>query len=99
NRPPVELLRTASFARPRFCVREATAMKDTDLNAKLPADLAFVLQFDASCGEARDAGDPACGRVEHVVSGRASRFRSFDELERFLAAVLRETAVKRGEVK
>jgi hypothetical protein len=32
------------------------------------------------------------GRVEHVVSGKAGRFQSVDELMAFMTAVLREVA-------
>ena len=32
------------------------------------------------------------GRVEHVDSGQATRFRSREELERFITGVLREQA-------
>ena len=66
-----------------------------DACERLPADHAFVLQFEASCG----AGGGARGRVEHVVSGRTSRFQSIDELATFLAAVLRDVAVNSGEAK
>jgi hypothetical protein len=72
-------------------------MTSPDTSERLPADRAFVLQFEASCANGRDLRDEARGRVEHVVSGRALRFRSFDELGLFLATVLREAAVKRGE--
>jgi len=65
-----------------------------DASAILPADRAFVLQFETCCGCEGDVR----GRVEHVVSGRALRFRSRDELESFLAAVLREVAAQTGEV-
>jgi hypothetical protein len=61
-------------------------------NALLRADRAFVVQFESECGFERDRRDDARGRVEHVVSGRASRFRTLEELLVFLAAVLRETA-------
>lgn len=66
-----------------------------DACEKLPADHAFVLQFESNCGA--DGG--ARGRVEHVVSGRASRFQSIDELATFLAVVLREVAANAGEAK
>jgi hypothetical protein len=66
-----------------------------DACEKLPADHAFVLQFESNCGA--DGG--ARGRVEHVVSGRASRFQSIGELATFLAAVLRDVAANAGEAK
>jgi hypothetical protein len=81
--------------RPRFSAREDTAIVNRDACERLPADHAFVLQFEANCG----AGGGARGRVEHVVSGRASRFQSIDELATFLAAVLRDVAANAGEAK
>jgi hypothetical protein len=52
-----------------------------------PPAQAFVVQFgrDTAMDTARMAG-----RVEHVVSGKAARFRSLDELVTFMAEVLRE---------
>jgi hypothetical protein len=66
-----------------------------DACERLPADHAFVLQFESNCGA--DGG--ARGRVEHVVSGRASHFQSIDELATFLAVVLRDVAANAGEAK
>ncbi|MBI1813586.1 MAG: hypothetical protein HYR72_01265 [Deltaproteobacteria bacterium] len=51
----------------------------------LPPQGAFVVQFAVSSGAQRGA---TAGRVEHVESGRASRFRSADELLAFFTAVL-----------
>ncbi|MBI3300716.1 MAG: hypothetical protein HYZ72_01350 [Deltaproteobacteria bacterium] len=51
----------------------------------LPAERAFVVQFYA--GEEPSEGDVA-GRVEHVVSGRATHFHSPEELLGFMAHVL-----------
>ena len=53
----------------------------------LPTDRAFVLQFRA---HADVEHGPFEGRVEHVVSGQATRFHSLDELLAFLARILRE---------
>jgi hypothetical protein len=74
-------------------------MKNSDAGGKWTAERAFVLQFDSNGEPGRGRDDPASGRVEHVVSGRALRFRSFDELRSFLAAVLRETSAGEGEAK
>ena len=66
----------------------------------LPPNRAFVVQFESDCGfESRqpERRDDARGRAEHVVSGRASRFRTLEELLVFLAAVLRETAAGEKE--
>ena len=48
---------------------------------------AFVVQFGR--GAALDTGH-VVGRVEHVVSGKAARFQSLDELVAFMSEVLRE---------
>jgi hypothetical protein len=50
---------------------------------------AFVVQFGRETD--LDTGRMA-GRVEHVVSGKAGRFQSVDELMAFMTAVLREVA-------
>jgi hypothetical protein len=55
----------------------------------LPTDHAFVVQFRAQT----DATPPHCeGRVEHVVSGQATHFASWEQLARFIEQVL--TAVR-----
>jgi hypothetical protein len=55
--------------------------------ASLPVQRAFVVQF-------RDDTDVAAerlvGRVEHVVSGRATHFSSLEELLTFIGRVLAE---------
>ena len=50
---------------------------------------AFVVQFGRET--ALDTGRIA-GRVEHVVSRKAGRFQSVDELMAFMTEVLREVA-------
>ena len=50
---------------------------------------AFVVQFSRET--ALDTGRIA-GRVEHVVSRKAARFQSVDELMAFMTEVLREVA-------
>jgi len=50
---------------------------------------AFVVQFGRET--ALDTGRIA-GRVEHVVSGKAARFQSLDELVAFMTEVLRAVA-------
>ena len=50
---------------------------------------AFVVQFGRET--ALDTGRMA-GRVEHVVSGKAARFQSLDELVAFMTEVLRAVA-------
>lgn len=55
----------------------------------LPTNRAFLIQLNAET-------DPALeflgGRVEHVSSGRSTRFRSSEELWDFVAGVLAEPA-------
>jgi len=51
----------------------------------LPADLAFVLQLQASSGGS-EVGHR--GRVEHLASGRAMHFADEDELWAFVDSVL-----------
>lgn len=53
----------------------------------LPANRAFVVQLRAQL-----PGEPLrCeGRVEHLVSGQASRFLSWEELWAFIGHVLNE---------
>lgn len=60
-------------------------------------DRAFVVQFDSNCPPERGPVGNASGRVEHVVSGRALRFRDSAELSLFMAEILLETAVHEGE--
>lgn len=49
----------------------------------LPADRAFVVQFRADTGAV-----PRRGRAEHLVSGTAATFATWDELQRFVEGVL-----------
>jgi hypothetical protein len=49
----------------------------------LPVERAFVLQLE---GDADLAAGRLGGRVEHVVSGRATRFRSLVQLLAFLGS-------------
>lgn len=51
---------------------------------RLPPSRAFVVQFSDG-----DLGDqPSRGRVEHVRSGRSTRFDGLDRLAEFFAEVL-----------
>ena len=50
---------------------------------------AFVVQFRA---QTRHEQELYTGRVEHITSGHATRFRSLDELIKFLTRVLTEEA-------
>ena len=51
----------------------------------LPAERAFVVQFDAATLEVRGH---VAGRVEHIVSAQATHFRSWEELQAFVTSVL-----------
>jgi hypothetical protein len=61
-------------------------VKQQSLEAQpLPAERAFVVQVHAA---ARVTCGSLAGRVEHVVSGRATHFGSVDELLAFMAGIL-----------
>jgi hypothetical protein len=60
----------------------------------LPSNRAFVVQFRSHQG---DAQVPQAGRVEHVVSGQATHFQSWEHLQQFVQEML-ET-LTRGEEK
>jgi hypothetical protein len=51
----------------------------------LPSDRAFVVQFRRHDAVASPRWD---GRAEHVSSGRAGRFESWEELRAFIEGVL-----------
>lgn len=50
-----------------------------------PRDAAFVVHLT---GVAEGSGDDASGRVEHVRTGRSTRFESAEELLRFMRQTL-----------
>lgn len=54
----------------------------------LPAQRVFVLQMHADANIAQGRIE---GRVEHVLSGRATRFHSLGELLGFITLLLQET--------
>ncbi len=59
----------------------------TQPSRPLPANRAFVVQLRAQPAEE----PPRCeGRVEHLVSGQATRFASQDELWVFISRILTE---------
>lgn len=51
---------------------------------ELPASRAFVVQLPA--GDVQE--EPVFGRVEHVMSGRSTRFTGLEQLAEFFAEVL-----------
>lgn len=57
------------------------------MSTSLPRRRAFLVQF----GEGTDlASKTVCGRVEHVDTGRSTRFDCRKELDAFVCRVLRE---------
>jgi hypothetical protein len=62
---------------------------DLEQNPPYAPTQAFVVQFGRET--VVDTGRLA-GRVEHVVSGKVSRFQSLDELVAFMTEVLRTVA-------
>ena len=60
--------------------------------SSLPTACAFVVQFHSM----RDATRAHCtGRVEHIVSGQAVHFASWEELQAFIEQVLAAQADER----
>jgi hypothetical protein len=60
---------------------------------RLPPSRAFVVQLPDG-----DLGDkPSHGRVEHVQSGRSTRFADLDGLAKFFGEVLRAEEAERDD--
>jgi hypothetical protein len=51
----------------------------------LPSDRAFVVQFRITTEQ---ASQNCAGRVEHLVSGQAARFDSWEHLQQFIEEIL-----------
>lgn len=60
----------------------------------LPSSRAFVVQFRSTMRP--NAGSDCTGRIEHLVTGQAVRFDSWEHLQQFLQEIL-ETLTKVGE--
>lgn len=58
---------------------------------RLPANRAFVVQFAAAAPGGTGA---VHGRAEHLVSGQATHFSSWGELEAFIEQVLAQVGEK-----
>ena len=59
--------------------------------SSLPTNRAFVLQFRSQ----EEVTPLRCeGRVEHVVSGHATHFQSWEELQKFVERILTSVAEK-----
>lgn len=57
-------------------------------------NIAFVVHFTWAGG---DPADRACGRVEHVETGRVTRFEATDELVGFMRQTLAAIAIQGEE--
>jgi hypothetical protein len=57
----------------------------------LPSNRAFVVQFRTTAEQARE---DCSGRVEHLVSGQATRFDSWDHLQQFIKEMLTQIGEK-----
>lgn len=57
----------------------------------LPTNRAFVVQFSRQAGES-----PAhwAGRIEHIVSGHATHFQSWNEMQIFIEQTLARVIVR-----
>ena len=55
------------------------------MSKHLPSDRVFLIRLS---GNAEPAAGENHGRVEHIRSGRISRFSSLDNLEQFISEVL-----------
>jgi hypothetical protein len=86
----------SGMERPRAKDRRLSERADGAQGATLPYDKAFVVQFTA---ETPASLDRAAGRVEHLRTGRRSRFASIDEFLACIATLLvdhAKDAAKRG---
>jgi len=63
----------------------------TQSEPTLPSNRAFVVQFRTTAGQ---TADDYIGRVEHLVSGQATRFDSWDHLQRFIEEMLAQVSEK-----
>lgn len=57
----------------------------------LPSTHAFIVQFQGTIGSTVNR---YAGRVEHLVSGQAARFDSWERLQQFIAEVLAQVGGK-----
>ena len=63
----------------------------TKTEPALPTNRAFVVQFRAQVEATPSRYE---GRVEHLVSGQATHFSSWEELRRFIEQILTSVAEK-----
>lgn len=57
----------------------------------LPSNRAFVVQFRAATEQ---TSDNCAGRIEHLVSGQAVRFDSWEHLQEFIKETLTQVEEK-----
>ncbi len=57
----------------------------------LPSNRAFVVQFRVTTEQ---ISDNCAGRVEHLVSGQAARFDSWEHLQQFIKEMLTQVEEK-----
>jgi hypothetical protein len=68
----------------KFRRKGARSLGTSTERDRFPPDRAFVVQLSA----AERASKPKSGRVEHVLSGRRTRFDTLDSLSEFFGEVL-----------
>jgi hypothetical protein len=71
--------------------KEKKELRMTQAEPTLPSNRAFVVQFQA---EEPETQAECTGRVEHVVSGQATRFQSWEHLQRFMHETLTKVEEK-----
>ena len=54
---------------------------------RLPTDRVFLIRLSSSV---EPPTDDYCGRIEHVQTGRVTRFSTIGEIEKFIAEMLAE---------
>jgi hypothetical protein len=57
------------------------------MHDRLPTERVFLIRLSCS---ADPSTDDYCGRIEHVQTGRVTRFSSLRETEKFIAEMLAE---------
>ncbi len=68
--------------------------RDPDASAlRFPPDRAFVVQLSA----AERSSKPTRGRVEHVLTGRSTRFETLEALAEFFGEVLALARTRHGD--
>jgi hypothetical protein len=63
----------------------------TNTEPSLPSNRAFVVQFRS---QTETASKECAGRIEHLVSGQATRFDSWERLQQFIQETLTKVSEK-----